>query len=121
MNDLLDLATIQERIETAGRKISELLEEVRSTASDAAITEASFKSLFAQARLKARADAQVAGDKMTDQIAEDVATVATKDAQMGYLLAKNALTVSREALRARQSQLDALRTLAASFRAAERV
>ena len=47
---------------------------------------------------------------------DDMATVATEDERYAHLIAVNNLSTLREALRASQSHIDALRTLAASHR-----
>lgn len=113
---MITLQAIHEAIEHVSGQLEELVEEVTKAGDDAAITEATFKGEFARARLNARV---TAGDrKITVDEVEDRATVATQPERMAYLLGANNLTVLREALRARQSRLDALRTLAASFRGA---
>jgi hypothetical protein len=98
-----------------------LVDEVTKAADDAALAESAFKAAFAKERLKARADAAQETDRKkpitTDEV-EDRATVATQEGRYGYLFATNNLTVLREALRACQSQMDGLRTMAASHRQA---
>ena len=47
---------------------------------------------------------------------DDSATVNTEDERYAHLLAANNLSTLREALRAAQAHIDALRTLAASHR-----
>lgn len=115
---MLSLTEIHERIEACEKRMDELVDDVTATASDAALAESAFKASFAQERLKARADAQAENRKITTDEAEDRATVATQQARYGYLFASNNLTVLREALRACQSQMDGLRTMAASHRQA---
>jgi hypothetical protein len=113
---VLTVSEVHQRIEACVGRMDGLLEEVTTAAGDAAVAESTFKAEFAKARLKARAEA--AGRKITTDEAEDVATVATEDERRGYLFATNNLTVLREALRACQSQMDGLRTMAASHRQA---
>ena len=112
---MLSLQAIHERIESCTNRMESLVDDATKAAGDAAIAEASFKSRFAQERLKARANAT---GKMTTDEAEDRATVATENERLAYLLTANNLTVLREALRAAQSELDGLRTQAASYRQA---
>lgn len=112
---MLNLSQIHERIEACDARMQYLVEEVVVAAGDAAVTEASFKASFARERLRARSEAR--DRKITTDEAEDRATVATADLRSGYLLASNNLTVLREALRACQSQMDGLRSIAASHRA----
>lgn len=104
----------QEQIEELDARLEELVEEITKAAVDAAVCEATFKAEFAKERLKARAG----GIKLTVDVAEDIATVATEDERRAYLLAANNLTVLREALRATTSRMDGARTMAASFRGA---
>jgi len=113
---MLTVSAIHEAIEACVARMDGLLEEVTAAAGDAAVAEATFKAQFAKERLGARAEAW--DRKITTDEAEDRATVATEDERRGYLLATNNLTVLREALRACQSQMDGLRTMAASHRQA---
>lgn len=115
---MLTLDQIHEAIEACSERMEGLLTEVTATANDAALAESGFKASFAKERLKARADAQAENRKITTDEAEDRATVATQEGRYGYLFATNNLTVLREALRACQSQMDGLRTMAASHRVA---
>lgn len=111
---MLTLREIQEKIEACDSRLEELVDEITEAAGDAAVCETTFKTRFAQERLKVRAG----GQKMTVDQVEDHATVATEDDRRSYLLATNNLTVLREALRATQARMDGLRTMAASFRGA---
>lgn len=113
---MLSFGEVQEAISEVSERMDELVDEIRVAGRDAAITEATFKSQFAKARLQARAEAK--DRKITTDEAEDKATVATENERLGYLLGANNLTVLREVLRAKQSQLDGLRTMAASYRTA---
>lgn len=113
---MLTLQDIHSRIERCIDRMESLVDEVTIAASDAATAEATFKAEFAKARLKARAEAD--GRKITTDEAEDHATVKTEGQRLSYLLTTNNLTVLREALRAIQSEMDGLRTQAASFRQA---
>lgn len=87
--------------------------EITATAGEAAHAEAEFRAEFAKQRLRARADATT---KLTVDAVEDMATEKTQDQRLKYLLKANELLVLREAMRARQAQLDGYRTLAASYR-----
>ena len=107
---------IQEAIETELDNMENLVVEMRAIAVETAEAEADFKIMFAQERLKARAEGQINGVKVTQDTAEDMATVNSKDARFRYLLAGNKLITCREAIKMSQSRLDGLRTLAASHR-----
>ena len=93
-----------------------LVEELRSASVDCARAEAEFKVGFAKARLIARSEGLMSGNKVTQDMAEDSATVATEESRYAYLLASNNIVSLREAIRVSQSHLDGLRTLAASHR-----
>lgn len=112
---MLTLDEIHQKIESCNERMEELVTEITAAAGDAAFTETTFKVRFAQERLKARSTAT---SKITTDVAEDTATVATEGERRGYLIGANNLTVLREALRANQSIMDGLRTQAASYRAA---
>lgn len=114
---MLSPAEINEAIEACSDRMEKLVDEIVACANDAALAESGFKAAFAKERLQARADAQEEKRKITTDEAEDRATVATQEGRYGYLFATNNLTVLREALRACQSQMDGLRTMAASHRA----
>jgi hypothetical protein len=55
-------------------------------------------------------------EKINLDTADDLATVSTEQERYDHLLASNNLTTLREAIRASQAHIDALRTLAASHR-----
>lgn len=117
---MLSPREIHERIEACSDRMEGLLTEITATANDAALAESGFKAAFAKKRLEARAEAQKDESRKkpitTDEV-EDIATVATQEGRYGYLFSTNNLTVLREALRTCQSQMDGLRTMAASHRA----
>jgi len=107
---------IQEAIESELDRMENLIDELRTAAVESARAEADFKVGFAKARLLARHEGAESGVKVTQDLAEDTATVATEDARYAYLLAQNNIVSLREAIKASQSHLDGLRTLAASHR-----
>jgi len=107
---------IQEAIESAIEELSSLSEQLGVASYESAKSEADFKVNFAKERLKARAEGQEAGSRVTVDTAEDLATVATEDDRYNHLITSNRLTTLREAIRVKQSQIEALRTLAASQR-----
>lgn len=110
----MNIAQIEQAIQSEARKIEELVDEVRNAGIDAAKAETSFKVGFAQHRLVARAGE----GRVTEAMADDLAVEATEKERLNHNLAQSRLTTAREAMRAAQSRLDALRTLAATFRAA---
>jgi hypothetical protein len=107
---------IQEAIEAELTRMEALIDELRLASVVCAKAEADFKVGFAKARLIARSEGLVTGSKVTQDMAEDSATVATEDSRYAYLLASNNIVSLREAIKVSQSHLDGLRTLAASHR-----
>lgn len=113
---MLSVAEIASQIEAQCDRLEELVQDIRTAGVVAARSEATFRATFAKARLEARAEPSE-HRKTADQVTDE-ATAKTEDERLDYLLAANDLTVLREALRATQARLDALRTLSASFRTA---
>lgn len=112
---MLSFVEIAREIERTITRLEELTEEIRSAAIDAAKAESNYKMAFSQARLLARANA--VGKVTIDQV-EDLATSQTSDLALQYRIQTNNLATLRDVLRATQSRLDGLRTLATSHRAA---
>ena len=111
---MLSIEQIEKAIQGEAKKIDELVDEVRGAGDDAAIAEQNFKVSFAQQRLVARAGE----GRVTEAMADDMAVEGTAKERLAHNLAQSRLTTAREAMRAAQSRLDALRTLAATHRAA---
>ena len=82
----------------------------------AAETEAEYKVQSATARTLARKEAGEKGEKVTAAEIDDPATLDCAESLREMLLAQGDLSAVREALRASQARLDALRTLAAGNR-----
>ena len=81
----------------------------------AARTESQYKSEAAKCRITKRATST---EKLTvDQVEAEV-QIACEQLHLAYLIAANNLTTVREAVRAGTTRVDALRSLAASFRSA---
>lgn len=113
---MLSYNQVAEAIESEGRKIGKLAEEIATLAGDAAEAESDYKIKVASARIRLRDDAASVGLKVTVGEIEDQATVACSDSLRKYLLAAGCLTAARDAMRASQGRLDGLRTLAAGYR-----
>lgn len=111
---MLPLSDIHESISELCRQLEELVEQIAKAGDEAAHAESTFRADFAKARLHARAEAD--GRKITVDEVEDRAAEKTQDQRLNYLLTSQNLLVLREAMRARQAQLDGFRTLAASHR-----
>ena len=113
---MLSQGEIQERIEKLEDHIEALTDESRAAGHDSAIAEADYETAFAQQRLLARYNANEEGKKITAPATDDTAVVATADLRRAALLARNNLSTLREALAAAKTNMDGLRTLAASHR-----
>jgi len=107
---------IAEAIEAETARMESLVEDIRQAGFDEARAEADFKVAYARERVTFRSDALRSGTRITADMADDAATVATEDLRYAYLLAENNLSTLREAIRASQAHLDGLRTQAVSHR-----
>ncbi len=105
----------QKGILTEIEVIEDLVDEMNKAGQEAAITEATYKALYAQKRLMVVANAVT--KKSIPDIEMEVDSQVEKQ-HLAYLIAENKLVVTREALRAAQSRLDAWRSLAAGYRSA---
>lgn len=112
---MLSAVLIHNEIERCLARLDELTEEIRSAAVDAARSDTAFKVAFSRSRLTARATAT---GKVTIDYVEDVATTETAELRLASSIATNNLTTLRDVLRSTQAQLDGLRTLSTSYRAA---
>lgn len=115
---MLSYNQVAEAIESEGRRIGKLAEEISTLAANAAESEADYKIEVAKARMRLRDDAAAVGHKLTVSEVEDSATLQASESLRKYLLASGCLTAARDALRASQGRLDGLRTLAAGYRQA---
>lgn len=113
---MIPLSSIHEAIERLEGQLEDLVSEITKAAGEAAEAEAEFRSEFAAARVEYRVNHS--GEKFTVDMVEDYATVCAIETRTNHLLKANNLLVLREAMRARQAQLDGFRTLAASYRGA---
>jgi chemotaxis regulatin CheY-phosphate phosphatase CheZ len=108
---------IQIKIEQYQEHIENLVDEIREAGVKSAIAETDYEIAFAQERLTVRYEAQTQGVKTTVDIVDDNATVRTAELRKEAMLAKNNLSTLREALSATRTNLESMRTLAASNRA----
>jgi len=118
MADVLSYHQIEERMRLTVRKLDSLVAEIAEAGFQAATAEAAWQLKFASERVTFRAECDKVGKKVTADQTTDWATVNSSDELEAHLLAKNHLTVLRSSLSATQEILSALRTLAASHRAA---
>lgn len=115
---MLSYNQICEEIETEGRRIGQLAEEIADCAANAAESEADYKLEVAKSRIKFRDVCAANGTKVTVGEIDDVATLESAESHRAFLLARESLTAVREALRAAQSRMEGLRSLAAGYRQA---
>jgi len=115
---MLSYEQIIEAMENEGRKIGQLAEECADVAQNAGECESDYKIEFAKARITIRDDVAATGGKITVGEVDDLALVQCIDSHRAYLLAQGSLTAIRDALRASQARLDALRTIASGYRQA---
>ena len=106
-----DIAYEMERVL---KDLDGLVTEMRDAGQDLAESERAYKVSFARARLTARAS----GNFKTVDAVNDHATVECADLLFSYTLAQSTMQTIREALRAAESRLDALRSMSASVRGA---
>ena len=95
--------------------IEDLVDDLNKAGEQSAKCEAAYKALYAQKRLMVVANAIT--KKSIPDIEMEVDSEVGKE-HLAYLIAQNKLVVTREALRAAQSRLDAWRSLAAGYRSA---
>jgi hypothetical protein len=112
---VLNQYEIQEAIEREVARMEELITAIADAARQDAMAEADLKIRFAKARLLVRAE-NSGGQRLTADMVDDHATVATEQERYAHLIAQNNLMATREAFRASQAHLDALRTLDVSHR-----
>lgn len=113
---MLSADEVQNKIEQYQDHIEDLVSQIREAGRVAAEAESEYEMRIAQERLRTRYEANESGTKVTIPVIEDTATVATYELRRKALLAKNNLTTLREALGAAKTNIDSLRTLAASNR-----
>jgi shikimate 5-dehydrogenase len=109
---------IQQAIEAELERMEGLADALREAGIDQSRAEVDYKVNYAKERLRARSAGNVDGVKVTQDHADDLATVATEDDLHARLLTSNNLMTLKEALHASKTHLEALRTLAASYRTA---
>jgi len=107
---------IQAKIEQYQDHIESLVDEIREAGRQAAIAETDYEIAFAQERLTVRYEAHQTQTKATVDVVDDQATVRTAELRKNAMLAKNNLSTLREALSASRTNLESMRTLAASHR-----
>jgi hypothetical protein len=95
-------------------QLDQLVEDMRDAGNELARTERTYKVKFARARMTARAGTE----KMTVAAVDDHATIECSDELFDYTIAEQTMKFTREALRAAETRMDALRSMGASIRGA---
>jgi DNA-binding LytR/AlgR family response regulator len=108
-------AEIEERMEILCVEMEELLSELSLAQNEHARLDIQRRVAFATARVRARANI-VAGRRPTIDAVDDIATIAIGDVYHQALVASGRITTAKEALRAKQSELDTLRSILVSHR-----
>jgi hypothetical protein len=114
----LSYSKIEAGMRQSINQLDELTSEFASVADAFAMAEARFKIAFAKARLMARSDGDYEGRKITADLAEDLATVATEQERLECEGARAKHDATRQALLSVRSRLEAMRSLMASHREA---
>lgn len=113
---MLSQDDIQAKIEQYQDHIEGLVDEIREAGRESAITETNYEIAYAQERLNARFGGDEGRAKLNVDTVNDVATTKTAELRREMLLARNNLSTLREALQASRTNLESMRTLAASHR-----
>ena len=79
-------------------------------------SEAKFKTVLASAFVNRRIEGEYQGVKVTDKMADNLAIVDTGDFRVEYEMAKANESASRQALSSIRQEIEALRSLMASYR-----
>lgn len=118
--EILTAGEVEQRIARASDAMDDLTDDFDQQAIDKAVAEATYKVKFAKERIKHRArpgGGSGPGGRVTNDEADDHATVACEVELMNRLVTEEVLNATDQSLRSLRSQLDALRTLAANIRA----
>jgi hypothetical protein len=110
---MLSLSEIHDRLEAELEHLENLVTEVRHAGNEAAKAEVAYKVESSKARLTVKATMI---EKLTVADIDAEVTIQTEELYLNYLITANALTTCREAVRVGTTKVDALRSLAASFR-----
>ena len=106
-------AEIEQQLAAAIERQADVAHKFYRIAKERGETELAYKVAFAKARLAAREDQS---RKITTDIAEDEATVATEDERMAWVVAEATFDAARQTLNSLRSQIDGLRTILVSHR-----
>lgn len=113
---VLELSSIHEALEAELERLENLVDEVQQAGEEAARTENAYKVKAAREQLGIRANAIGRPKAITVDEVEANVMARCEHEHLAYLIAANRLTSAREAVKVGIARVDALRSLAASFR-----
>lgn len=115
--EIITAVEVEQRIAKVADEIENMVTVIATKARESAESEARYKVRFAQERLKARdMEGHGPGGRTSNDEADDRATSACKDELQHHLITEALYFAAVHALKARTSQMDALRTIAANIR-----
>ena len=113
----LSYQIIEDQTRECLRRMETLTDQFAVAVDEQAEAEVAYKVGIAKARLDYRYERT--GQKVTDQMADDNAVVATEDLRRAHLIADAKLEAVKQASYVARDRLAALRSLMASYRQAE--
>jgi len=116
MTDDLTYDKIENRMRQAIHAMTEATTQHANDLKELAQKEAKFKTVQASAFVNRRIQGEYQGVKITDKLAESLATVDTDEFRQEYEMAKAHESASRQALSSIRAELEALRSLMATYR-----
>ena len=116
MSDELTYDKIENRMRSAILGMEKATGQHADDLKELAKAESKFKTVYASAFVSRRIEGEYQGIKITDKLAESLATVDTDQFRQEYEMAKAHESASRQALSSIRAELEALRSLMASYR-----
>ena len=116
MTDDLNYDKIENRMRKAIITMEDASKQHAEDLKELAHRESKFKTVFASAFVSRRIEGEYQGIKITDKLADSLATVDTDEFRQEYEMAKAHESASRQALLSIRAELEALRSLMASYR-----
>ena len=116
MTDDLNYDKIENRMRKAIITMEDASKQHAEDLKELAHRESKFKTVFASAFVSRRIEGEYQGIKITDNLADSLATVDTDEFRQEYEMAKAHESASRQALLSIRAELEALRSLMASYR-----
>ena len=114
----ISLDRIEKYLQSAINAQDKLTTEFLETVREFETAETEFNIRFAQERFTARTNADIDGVKMTEKLADDIATNKTKDERRSMAAARARIDATRQSLNSVRKKMDAYQTLSANHRVA---